>query len=84
MQNGPKQQFYSISRKLLQTNTGIITGDNNSVIIANVALHFIMIRVPHISKILLLGRFIDDIIFIAKNNEISKEIIKNLKQGFEK
>ena len=43
-----------------------------------------MIRVPQISKTLLLRRFIDDIIFIAKRNEISDKIIKNLKEGFEK
>ena len=55
-----------------------MTGDNNSVTIVNVALYFIMIRVIQISKTLLLGRFIDDI-FIVKNNEISEEIIKNLK-----
>jgi len=43
-----------------------------------------MIRVPQISKTLLVRQFIDDIIFIAKNNEISEDIIINLKEGFEK
>ena len=45
-----------------------------------------MIRVPKISKILLLRRCIDDIIFFAKkkNKEISEEIIKNLKEVSEK
>ena len=42
-----------------------------------------MIRVPQISKTLPLRRFIDDIIFIAKNNEISEEIVKHLKGGFQ-
>ena len=55
MQNGLKQQFYSISRSLLQTETEIITGGNNSATIANITLNFIMITVPQIFKMMTLS-----------------------------
>ena len=74
---GLSKNFIQFQENYYKQKTGIITRDNNSVTIANIALHFIMIRVPQISK---KRRFID-IIFIAKNNEISEEIIKNLTKG---
>ena len=61
-----------------------ITGDNNSVAIANITLHFIMLKVPNTCKVLLIKRFIDDIVFILENKDISREIIKSLKDTFEK
>ena len=63
---------------------GIITGDNNSVAIANIALHFIMLKVKNTNKVFLIKRFIDDIVVISESKEIAKEIIKNLKDTFEK
>ena len=63
---------------------GIITGENNSVAIANIALHFIMLRVKNTNKVFLIKRFIDDIVFISESKEIANEIIKNLKDKFEK
>ena len=63
---------------------GIITGDNNSVAIANIALHFIMLKVRDTNKVFLIKRFIDDIVFISENKETAKEVIKNLKDTFEK
>ena len=63
---------------------GIITGNNNSVEIANIALHFIMLKVKNTNKVFLIKRFIDDIVFISESKEIAKEIIKNLKDTFEK
>ena len=63
---------------------GIIMGDNNSVAIANITLHFIMLKVPNTCKVLLIKRFIDDSVFILENKDISREIIKSLKDTFEK
>ena len=63
---------------------GIITGENNSVAIANIALHFIMLRVKNTNKVFLIERFIDNIVFISKNTEIAIDIIKNLNDTFEK
>ena len=42
----------------------IITGDNNSVAIANKTLYFIMLKIQNTSKVFLFKRFIDDIDFI--------------------
>ena len=73
--------FLEFQEKYYKHKSGIITADNNSV---TIALHFIMIRVPQISKTLLPKRFIDEIFFIADNKEISEETIKSLKELFGK
>ena len=48
---GLNNNFIQFQDNFYKQKTGIITGDNNSVTIANIALHFIMIKVPQISKL---------------------------------
>ena len=81
---GLNNNFIQFQDIYYKQKTGIITGDNNSVTIANIALHFIMIRVPQISETLLIKRFIDDIILIAQNDFIAEQIIENIKEEFQK
>ena len=63
---------------------GIITGDNNSVSLANISLHFIVQDIPEIAKhAVIFQRFIDDIIYITReedhNETIKKALVKNFK-----
>ena len=45
---------------------GIITVDNNSVLLANIAVHFATtLAFPTLKKAVIYKRFIDNIIFIA-------------------
>ena len=50
--------------------------------IANITLHFIMLA--NIYKVLLIKRFVDDIVFISESKKNSSEIIKSLTDTFEK
>ena len=59
-------------------------GDNNLVAIANIALHYFMLKVQNTSKVILNKKFINDIVFISVSKEIANEIINNLKDIFEK
>ena len=64
------------NNRFYKPSTGIITGENNSVSIANIALHYIIQKIPEInSKCEIFKRFIDDIIIITKDNE-DPEFIK--------
>ena len=76
--------FIQFRESYFKQKKGIITGDNNSVAIANIALHFIMLKVRDTNKVFLIKRFIDDIVFISENKETAKEVIINLKDTFEK
>ena len=65
--------------------TGIVTGENNSVTIANIALHYIVKNIPIITeRPIIFGRFIDDIICIAKGKQDSDEIKSELTRNFGK
>ena len=56
---------------------GIVTGENNSVSVANVALHFIIRKIKEINNHTeIFVRFIDDIMLITKDNK-SCDLIKN-------
>ena len=76
--------FIVFQDKFYKQKRGIITGDNNSVTIANISLHYVMIRAKKLSSTILIRRYIDDIIFIAKNKTVSDEVITDLKNSFEK
>ena len=43
-----------------------------------------MLKVTNTCKVLLVKRFIHDIVFISESKNISREIIKSLKDTFEK
>ena len=64
---------------------GIVTGENNSVTIANIALHYIIKNITEINeKTKIFRRFIDDIIFITKDNQDSETITSKLTEEFGK
>ena len=71
--------------KFYKQKTGIATGDNNSVSIANIALHFIISKIEEIKKYSkLFKRFIDDIIYIVEDDNNSEIIQQRLEQEFKK
>ena len=71
--------------QLYTQNTGIITGENNSVTIANIALHYIVKQIIEIeTKTKIFRRFIDDIIFITNGDNDAEEIKLKLTDYFGK
>ena len=71
--------------KFYTQKKGIITGDNNSVSLANISLHYVIKQIPQINIYTeLFLRYIDDIIFITKLNTNSNFIHKLLNETFEK
>ena len=68
-----------------EQSQGIVTGENNSVSLANIALHYVMKNTTEIkSNTCLLKRYIDDILYIT-NTEEKSELVKNdLKKQFGK
>ena len=72
------QNFYK------QSN-GIITGDNHSVSLANIAMHFaITPAFPTLKRAVIYKRFIDDIIFIAIGENSTHNIIKAIENSLGK
>ena len=54
---------------------GIITGDNNSVSLANISMHFIMLKISNIlNQAQLFKRFIVDIIWLSYGNALTEKI----------
>ena len=52
---------------------GNIPGDNNSVSLANISMHFIMLRIINIpNQAQLFKRFINDIVWLSYNSELTK------------
>jgi len=66
--------------------TGIITGDNDSVSVANIAMRYVMKTAEHaLSKCHIVKRFIDDIIMHYTGSLESAESIKKvLSEAFAK
>ncbi|MEC8568507.1 MAG: hypothetical protein VXY56_09560, partial [Pseudomonadota bacterium] len=61
---------------------GIITGDNNSVTLANIALHYVVLPISGIlNKAIIFKRYIDDIIWISES-EITSTIQDALTSTF--
>ena len=72
-----KEKFYR------QTN-GLITGDNHSVSLANIAMYFVLLSISEIlNKAPIFKYFIDDIVWIASNPN-NYLIIKALTEEFAK
>ncbi len=64
-------------------NKGIVTGDNNSVSLANIALHYIMKEVKEIDDHTeIFQRYIDDIIYITKTREDAQLVRRMLEKKF--
>ena len=58
---------------------GIVTGDNNSVSIANIALDHVLLQiVPTLKSTIIIKRYIDDIIFTSKTKETTNKIKEKL------
>ena len=54
---------------------GIITGDNNSVSLANISMYFIMLKISNtLNQAQLCKRFIDDIIWLSYGNALTEKI----------
>ena len=63
---------------------GIITGDNNSVSIANIALHHVIMPIANTIKTTkLFKRYIDDIVFLSETLEVTDNVKRRLKCAFE-
>ena len=57
----------------------IVTGDNNSVSIANIALHHVLLQIaPTLKTAIIFKRYIDDIIFISQTEETTNKIKEKL------
>ena len=62
-------------QRFFKQNTGIVTGDNHSVSIANITLHFVLLPISDtINKAELFKRYIDDIIWLSYGQEITNNI----------
>ena len=62
---------------LYKQKKGIPTGENHSVSLANIAMHYVVTKIEIINKnTFLFKRFIDDIIYITKDDEKSEIINK--------
>ena len=54
---------------------GTITGNNNSVSLANISMHFIILKISNIpNQAQLFKRFVDDIIWLSYGNELTEKI----------
>ena len=54
---------------------GIITGDNHSVSVANIALHNIILPIAEdLNKAIMFQRYIDDIMFVCSSTTSSNEL----------
>ena len=73
-----QDQFYRQSQ-------GLVTGDNHSVSLANITMHFIIQFIASdLKKTILFKRFIDDIIFLSIGNNQTIMIKQCLKATFSK
>ena len=72
-----KEQFFK------QAN-GIITGDNHSVSIANITMHYVIWPIAkHLEKNILFKRFIDDIIWLLYGDSNTRFIRQSLEKAFQ-
>ena len=65
-----RNNFIVFQEQYFKQKKGIITGDNNSVVIANISLRYTMMKATKLNKALMVRRFIDDIIVISENNTV--------------
>ena len=70
--------------KFYKQTKGIVTGDNHSVSLANITLHYIISPISKIlNQAIIFKRFIDDIIWISIGKKITNNIQTALKNVFE-
>ena len=63
--------------------SGVVTGENNSVALANISLHFVVRKIPSINKYsLIFKRYIDDVIIITENPTHAQLIKEDLTKIF--
>ena len=69
--------------KFYNQTGGIITGDNDSVSLANLALHYMLLPISEkLNKTILFKRYIDDIIWISKSQKLTMDIQTTLNTIF--
>ena len=72
-----ENNYVKFKNTLYKNNQGIPTGENFSVSLANIALHFLTKKVNFLNSCYIYKRYIDDIIFLCpanKSNLIQKEL----------
>ena len=70
--------------KFYNQTDGIITGDNHSVSVANITLHFIILEIAdQLNKTILFKRYIDDLMMICSSESQATTTQQALKQKFE-
>ena len=80
-----KNSVLQFQNQFYLQSTGIVTGENNSVTIANIALHYVIQNIPEINeKTKVFRRFIDDIIFISNDNQDTQTIKDKINAEFGK
>ena len=79
-----RNNFIVFQEKYFKQKKGIITGDNNSVVLANILLHHTMMKATKLNIALFIRRYIDDILLISESNTVSIEILESLKITFKK
>ena len=61
---------------------GNITGDNNSVAIAKISLHYIKMKPIKLNEVLMVRPYIDAISLVSESNTILIKTIENIKNTF--
>ena len=82
--------FYSFNsiefqEKIYTQETGVVTGENNSVAIANISLHYVINMIPEIrSNTIMFKRYIDDVIYLTRDQQkgvfIKEKLIATFKE----
>ena len=77
-----ENNYVKFKNTLYKNNQGIPTGENFSVSLANIALHFLTKKVNFLNSCYIYKRYIDDIIFLCPANK-SILIQKELSEKFQ-
>ena len=78
-----KNSIIKFNGSFFRQNKGIVTGENNSVSLANISLHYIVKQIKEINSLDLFRRYIDDIIYITDCKELSKLIQEKMTLKFQ-
>ena len=75
--------YIKFDGKLFRQNMGIVTGENNSVSLANISLHYVIKKIQAInSKTVIFRRYIDDIIYWTRSEQDLLDIQHQLNTNF--
>ena len=70
--------------KFFKQTEGIITGDNHSVSLANITLHYIIWPIAQfLQQTIIFKRFIDDIIWISQGEKLTNSVKEKLTSTFQ-